>query len=205
VATSARESIDDALAPPNHALSPSVCFHTYLYFADRVLDANQAVTACGRCFRHEGLNFHLGERLWDFSMREIVFVGDKTWVEHQRQRGVELSIQLVKSFGMDAWIENASDPFFLNNYVAQRYFQRASLTKLELHFGLPYSGKSIAVASYNAHSDFFGRSFGIRQEDDFAQTACIGFGIERWVWAMFAQFGADFATWPGHVKDQLSL
>jgi len=74
-----RDRLDRTVAAPQHVLSPAVCFHTYLYFADRPLDGPHTITACGRCFRHEGKNFQMAERLWDFSLREIVFVGPLGW------------------------------------------------------------------------------------------------------------------------------
>jgi seryl-tRNA synthetase len=200
-----RQMLDKTLAPPSHILSPAVCFHTYRYLADRPLAGPTTVTANGRCFRYEGKNFSMVERIWDFSLREIVFVGPKQWVLDRRQATIDSTIALVKRLGLDAWIETANDPFFINNYVAQRYFQLTNMAKLELRLGLPYAGTSIAAASYNSHLDFFGRSFAIAEGTGFAHTGCVGYGIERWTWALFAQFGPDVAGWPEAVRTTLRL
>src|SRR5262249_17471128 len=112
-----RDRLEQTVAPPAHVLSPAVCFHTYLYFADRALPGPQTITACGRCFRYEGTNFSLVERLWDFSLREIIFVGPAEWVMARRQICVDAAAKLCADLGLDAWIESANDPFFLNNFA----------------------------------------------------------------------------------------
>jgi seryl-tRNA synthetase len=193
------------LRPPRHVLSPAVCFHTYQGLADKKLERPRIVTAAGRCFRYEASNFSALERVWDFTMREIVLVGPQAWVDELRERGLAEAQKLVTELGLDAWIETASDPFFLNNFVAKKYFQLMTKTKYELQLGLPADGRSLAAASFNLHQDFFGKSFGIAIDGDngFASTGCIAFGLERWVWAIYSQFGADSTRWPAAVHKLL--
>jgi seryl-tRNA synthetase len=200
------------LRPPRHVLSPAICFHTYLAFADRTIAGPQTVTARGRCFRYEAGNFTSLARLWDFTLREIVFVGPAPWVAARREQAIAACGRLVEELGLDAWIETANDPFFLGNAVARRYFQRVSRTKYELQLSLPSeggprpgSGSSIAAASFNLHGDFFGRSFGIGDPSGVASTACVGFGVERWTYALFAQLGPDVARWPERARRALGL
>lgn len=197
--------IRDALAPPTHLLSPTVCYHTYAWLADKPLTRPTVVTANNRCFRWEAANFATAERLWDFSMREIIFAGDPAWIEDQR-RGVIAAVQkIVDRLALDAWIETANDPFFVTQFAAKRYFQLITQAKLELRLSLPYAGTSLAAASFNLHSDFFGRAYGIGREQAFASTGCTGFGLERWVWALFAQHGPRLADWPAQVIRALEL
>ncbi|HEY3818988.1 MAG TPA: hypothetical protein VGL81_17580 [Polyangiaceae bacterium] len=194
------------LAEPSHILSPAVCFHAYVELRDRPLAEPLVLTARGRCFRWESRNFATLERLWDFGMREVIFVGAEKWVEEGRRAWVEETAKLIDSLHLDAWIETANDPFFAQNFVAQRYFQRVSHTKYELRLSLPYApGRSLAAASYNLHRDYFGRSFGIVDGGGFAHTACVGFGLERVAWALFAQHGPRVEDWPGAVRRVLSL
>jgi seryl-tRNA synthetase len=194
------------LAGPAHVLSPAVCFHAYVELRDRPLAEHLALTARGRCFRWESRNFETLERLWDFSLREIIFLGPEGWVEDQRRAWVDETARLVESLELDAWIETANDPFFIGNFVAQRYFQLVSHTKYELRLALPYApGRSLAAASYNLHRDYFGRSFGIAEGGGFAHTSCVGFGLERFAWALFAQHGPDLRGWPATVRRALSL
>jgi seryl-tRNA synthetase len=193
------------LRPPRHVLSPAICFHTYLGLADRQLDGPRTVTAVGRCFRYESSNFTTLERVWDFTLREIIFVGPKGWVEERRERALAETQRLVEELGLDGWIETASDPFFVNNFVAKRFFQLMTRTKYELQLGLPADGRSLAAASFNLHQDFFGKSFGIAIDGGFAATGCVGFGLERWVWALFCQLGPAIAAWPASVRRALAL
>ncbi len=199
------EGLVGHLKPPEHILSPAVCFHTYLNFSDRTLAGPLAVTALGRCFRYESTNFTTLERIWDFSLREIVFVGPRPWVDEQRERSLRESQKLVEELGVDGWIETANDPFFVNNFVAKKYFQLMTRTKYELQLGMPAEARSLAAASYNLHNDFFGRSFGIKLGGEFAFTGCVGFGLERWVWALFSQFGPTLADWPRETRQALDL
>jgi seryl-tRNA synthetase len=193
------------LAPAAHALSPAVCFHTYFMLADRQLEQPLTVTAKGRCFRFESKNMTTLERGWDFSMREVIFVGPKAWVDERRQLALTQVQKLVEEMSLDAWIETANDPFFATNFVAKRYHQLMTQAKYELRLTLPYAEKSLAAASFNIHGDFFGRSFGIAHEGGFASTGCLAFGVERWVWALYCQLGVDVARWPASVRHALSL
>lgn len=194
-----------ALSEPSHLLSPSVCFHTYAWLANRALDAPVTVTAAGRCFRWESTNFATCERLWDFAMREIVFIGDAAWVEARRGEAMVAVRGVVEELELDAWIETASDPFFATRFAAKRYYQLLTQAKFELRLALPYAGSSLAAASFNVHQDFFGKAFEVRTADGFAATGCVGFGLERWVWALFAQHGPDLAAWPAGIRDVLGL
>jgi seryl-tRNA synthetase len=199
-------AIASALATPTHVMSPSVCFHTYAALADSRVPANRTFTAVQRCYRWESVHFATLERLWDFTMREIVFVGDPTWVEYQRQHAIVETTRLVEALDLEAWIETANDPFFVGNFAAKRYFQLLRQAKLELRLALPYAESSLAAASFNVHEDFFGRSFEIRADEKrFASTGCVGFGVERWVWALFAQHGSRVDDWPAGVRDGLRL
>jgi seryl-tRNA synthetase len=196
-----------ALRRPPLVMMPAACLNTYVHLSDRPLPEPKVVTARVRTFRYESRNMQTLERLWEFSVREVVFLGPREWVEECRKKAVDATAQFVEELGLDAWVETANDPFFVNNFVAQRFFQLASQTKYELRLSLPYAGegRSLAAASFNLHNDFFGRSFGIAHAPDFAFTGCVGYGLERWVWALFAQLGPDVAAWPGHVRRALRL
>ena len=193
------------LAPPAHVLSPAVCFHTYALLADRPLERPLTVAAKGRCFRFESKNMTMLERAWDFTMREVIFVGPKDWVDERRQRAIAEVQELVGEMDLDAWIETANDPFFATNFVAKRYHQLMTQAKFELRLMLPYANKSLAAASFNIHGDFFGRSFAIALDNGFVSTGCLAFGVERWVWALFAQLGPRVSAWPMRVRQALAL
>lgn len=54
----------------------------------------------------------------------------------------------------------------------------------------------LAIASLNKHRSFFGECYEINFGDEAAHSACVAFGIERWLHALFQAHGSDPATWP---------
>jgi hypothetical protein len=45
----------------------------------------------------------------------------------------------------------------------------------------------LAIASINRHRSFFGEAYDIRYGNEPARSACIAFGIERWLFALLEQ------------------
>ncbi|MBU1537393.1 hypothetical protein KKF84_18905, partial [Myxococcota bacterium] len=78
-----------------HICSPAVCFHLYQALENRVLDKVVCRTAVGPCFRYESVNMATLERLWDFSMRDIIFVGPSDEVDVLRQSAMDPVMELV--------------------------------------------------------------------------------------------------------------
>jgi seryl-tRNA synthetase len=189
-------------------LSPSVCFHWYMWLRDSRLSQPCAITALGKCFRYESTNLSGLERLWDFTMREIIFVGAADYVLASRGTLVELSARYLDELGLAYEISTATDPFFVDSYAVQAAYQQGFELKFELLVPLPYSGKKLAVGSINYHQDFFGRAFAIETEEGPAHTGCIGFGYERLALAFLAQHGTDEKHWPeavtGHLRASTS-
>lgn len=182
-------------------LSPSVCFHWYMWLQHSKLPNPRAITALGKCFRYESSNLSGLERLWDFSMREIVFVGPEAYVLESRRELVKLCTEFLDELGLDYEISTAMDPFFVDSYAVQAAYQQGFELKYELLAPLPYSGKKLAVGSINYHQDFFGRSFAIETGEGPAHTGCLGFGYERLALAFLAQHGVDERKWPKAVVD----
>jgi hypothetical protein len=119
---------------------------------------------------------------------------------------MEETIKLADALELAGWVETANDPFFIGRFAAKRYFQLLTRAKLELRLELPYSGGSLAAASFNVHEQFFGRAFGITDlEGQPRTTGCLGVGVERWVWVLFAQHGPRVAAWPKQVRERLGL
>ena len=181
-------------------LSPSVCFHWYQWLRDTELPNPTAITALGKCFRYESSNLTGLERLWDFTMREIIFVGPPEYVLASRDTLVAESARFLDELGLAYEISSATDPFFVDSYAVQAAYQQGFDLKFELLAPLPYSGKKLAIGSINYHQDFFGRSFAIQSSGASAHTGCIGFGYERLVLAFLAQHGMDEENWPDTVQ-----
>lgn len=182
-------------------LSPSVCFHWYRWLRDAELPNPVAITALGKCFRYESSNLSGLERLWDFTMREIIFVGSAEYVLASKDTLVAESTQFLNELGLAYEISTATDPFFVDSYAVQAAYQQGFDLKFELLAPLPYSGKKLAVGSINYHQDFFGRSFAIGYRGGSAHTGCIGFGYERLALAFLAQHGLDQENWPERVQE----
>lgn len=184
-------------------LSPAVCYHLYFTLADKPLpEENITATAVGNCFRHESSNMEGLERLWDFTMREVIFVGKKDWVLSQREEGRKVMTGFLEKMGLNYHIESANDPFFVGEFSKQAAFQSAFQLKYEIRGALPFKQSSLAVGSYNYHQDFFGRHLNITlpQNGEPIHTGCIAFGLERMAYAFLAQHGFDKKKWPEDVR-----
>lgn len=184
-------------------LAPAVCFHCYAWLHDSQLAEPKVVTAVGKCFRYESSNLTGLERLWDFTMREIIFVGPKDYVLSQRKKAIDDLVGILAEWGLTYEIKSATDPFFIEGYTAQVAFQAGFDLKYEIQALLPYKKKTLAVGSFNYHQDFFGRSFDMKTaEGQPAHTGCAAFGIERLVLAFFAQHGLEPERWPEAVAQE---
>jgi seryl-tRNA synthetase len=167
-----------------------------MWLRDSKLAEPRAVTALGKCFRYESSNLSGLERLWDFSMREIIFVGTADYVLTMRNSLVQLCTRFLDELQLAYEVTTATDPFFVDSYSVQAAYQRGFELKYELLVPLPYSGKKLAVGSINYHQDFFGRSFAIETSAGPAHTGCLGFGYERLALAFIAQHGLSETNWP---------
>ncbi|HUF28041.1 MAG TPA: hypothetical protein VMM18_13790 [Gemmatimonadaceae bacterium] len=186
----------DAAAPAGAALQPAVCWHAYVALAGTFLTRQRTLTLQGSCWRHEGARLQPLARGWAFTMREIVAFGTSDVVEAFRQRGVRRAVALAGSFGLEATVAAASDPFFAPTARGKALLQRVKALKHELVVQLG-DGRALAVASFNHHEDFFGDRFDIRLADGgIAASGCVAYGIERWVLAIVAAHGPDAAGWP---------
>ncbi|MDJ0763732.1 MAG: hypothetical protein QNJ97_12185 [Myxococcota bacterium] len=188
------DSIDE-LAQPAHCLSPAVCYHAYGGLMDSQFNKAdgglKVFTARGRCFRYESKNTTNLDRLMEFSMREIIFVGEKEQVLLARERACEVWWRLIELLQLGASLETAADPFFASDFSSLRFFQLTNELKWELL--LPVSqDKSIAAASFNYHESFFGQNFAIRQVDaEPVHTGCAAFGLERLAYALLMQIPGE--------------
>ncbi|GAA3971186.1 hypothetical protein GCM10023085_61730 [Actinomadura viridis] len=185
----------------DHCLPPTMCFHTYHRFADAPLPGGAAtVTARGKSFRYEARYRRSLERLWDFTIREVVLLGPRDRVLADRRRLMERAWDLMDDLGLGGRCEVAGDPFFADAGTAERVWSQ-HLLELKYELRLPLDGdRDVAVASFNFHDRFFGESFGIGGADGPVHTSCAGFGLERLAYAFLCRHGADPARWPARVR-----
>jgi seryl-tRNA synthetase len=191
----------------DYCLPPTMCFHTYHQLAERPLpEPSLVVTSRGKSFRFESRYRRSMERLWDFTIREIVFLGPRDLVLEGRRRLMERTFALAEALGLGGRCEVANDPFFIDTNTAGRsWSQRMFELKYELRLPVTSSG-DIAVCSFNFHERFFGESFGIASAggEGLVHTACAGFGLERFAYAFLCQHGVDPSGWPGEVREAVA-
>jgi len=164
---------------------------------------------CWQCagFRYESRNASGLDRLYEFNVREIVFVGTDEFVAQKRRQAIPLVTGLAKTFDLDMKVETATDPFFATVSASKKFFQAAQEVKNEILIPVldkDCNKKSMACGSVNMHGRFFGEKFNITASDgEPASTGCIGLGIERWVLAAFTQHGFDPMRWPEAVRERI--
>jgi len=192
----------DSFSPIQNLLSPAVCYHLYFALADQSLpEGKMIVTAVGNCFRYEAINLTSLERLWNFTMREVIFIGNKDFVLENREIARQRMQKVFQELELAYRVESANDPFFIGEFRKQAAFQSAFQLKFEIRASLPFKNSTLAVGSYNYHQDFFGRHLNISLPDGSpAHTGCVAFGLERMAYAFLAQYGFDPNQWPLCMK-----
>ena len=182
-----------------HVLAPAACFHVYMANEEKTLEGNTLVTTRGTCYRYEGRNASTLERLWDFQMREIVYLGSRQFVRDCRDETQERVLRLVEQWGLSGVVEAGHDPFFLRGERPECELDPDA--KFELRLDLPYRDADSACASFNISGTFFGSTSNIMSSDGgTAWTGCTAFGLERWAWAAVMQHGTNPARWPHGLR-----
>ena len=180
-----------ALAPSHDVLTPAACYHLYAHHRGLRFEGCRHFTTKATCFRRESHYLPL-ERQWSFTMREIVCMGTARETAAFLDRAAALLDDFVADLGLRLDWAPATDPFFRPSSNPQYLMQRVHPTKHELLFD-----DRLAIASRNLHHDHFGRAFSIEAAGgEPVHTACMAFGIERWLAVFVRSFGADPAGWP---------
>lgn len=177
-------------APVTAVLTPAACYHVYSGHQGEQLPAARYLTTRNTCFRREP-RYEPLRRQWSFSMREIVCLGTPaeaaSFLDHARAAVDQFAALL--DLPLD-W-SPATDPFFRPRSSPGYLLQRIQPTKHEATYG-----RSLALGSANLHHDHFGAAFDITRNGAPATSACIAFGIERWLFALTHRHGPDPAGWP---------
>jgi hypothetical protein len=187
------------------AICPSCCYHCYEGMENWQIEGpGRCTTMAVNCHRYEGANHRTMTRLRAFTQRDVVWVGHPRYVMDGRAQAEELIVQWARDWELVGTFETANDMFFTQDYAVKASFQRQQQAKKELRLLIPFEKQTISVFSSNFHSMTFGKAFNITQGGKPATSACVGWGYERWVFAIFSQFGLDWEKWPDRLREDFA-
>lgn len=200
-----------AFGSPKICLCPALCYHCYPTLENQQLDSSGHVeTSVGKIARYESSSMTGLDRLWEFTQRSIIWVGEDDFCEERREWALEAAAQLANEWDIEYTIETANDPFFASVSTAMNMWQRAQDLKFELRANVEPHGdgtpRTVAAASFNLHGPCFGHGFNIKDASGGpAFSGCASWGIERWVLVVFTQHGFDFTNWPSALRSATGL
>ncbi|WP_181873213.1 aminoacyl--tRNA ligase-related protein [Fontibacillus phaseoli] len=189
-----------------YALTPAACFHCYEELEGQVVNGPLVLASTSNCFRHEA-PWRLGKhRMNEFNVKELAFIGDAEFVRATRLQAVEEIWALFTALGLEGSIETASDPFYFEEDVLKGQHQLMADMKYELICRLDGGKESFAISSVNDMRQSLCKAFDIRDRNgNWQHSGCVGFGIERWMYALFATYGNVLAFWPEPIRKLLGL
>ena len=176
--------------PFRQLLTPAACYHFYHRIAGTSLSSECTLTTKCQCHRREE-EYHPLQRQWCFQMREIVCIGASNVVQRFTEKCRERVDELAMDLKLATDWEVATDPFFEPIADPKALAQLIEPTKTELVFG-----GNLAIGSINRHRSFFGECYDIQFNGEPAHSACVAFGIERWLYALIQVHGTDLQDWP---------
>jgi seryl-tRNA synthetase len=184
------------------ALNPAACYPLYPTLTGTIPSGGRIVTMMNWVFRHEpSLE---PTRMQSFRVREFVRVGEMEDVIEWRDMWLTRGVELLRSLGLDATPDVASDPFFGRGGRMMAATQKEQKLKYEVLVPVNSVENPTAVCSFNFHHQHFGSTFGIMTpRGEAANTACLGFGLERVTMALFKHHGFDPGRWPAAVRKLL--
>lgn len=173
------------LRPTGYLLPSATCYGLLLSLEGRdVGDEGLRLSATGRCFRNE-THYDALRRLWGFHMREVLYLGTKGGAVEHLEQGAEFVQETAALLGLELTRAAADDPFYDKGGSRARLM---ALDPVKHEFSAP---DGTAIASVNRHRNFFGERLDIRAGSHGpVYSACVAFGVERWVHAMILAHGS---------------
>jgi seryl-tRNA synthetase len=185
-------------------LMPAICYPVYPAVAARgPLPAGGVTIDPGAAYAFRREPSGDPARLQMFHMRELVRIAEPETVCAWRDVWRDRALELLRGLGLAAELDVAADPFFGRAGRMLAASQREQELKFEIL--APIAGaEPTAVASFNYHREHFASAYAITMAGgELAHTACLGFGQERVVLALFRAHGLDVAAWPAAVRSEL--
>jgi seryl-tRNA synthetase len=192
----------DAMAITDVSLNPAACYPLYPTLPGTVPAKGRVVTMMNWVFRHEPSPEPT--RMQAFRVREYVACGPPDMVIQWRDTWLERGKTLLEGLGLPAKADVATDPFFGKGGKMLAASQRELKLKFEVLVPVISTDNPTACCSFNYHEAKFTDAFGIALPgNELAHTACLGFGLERCVMALFQTHGFDPGAWPSAVRNKL--
>jgi seryl-tRNA synthetase len=196
------EAWGDTQGMTDVVLNPAACYPVYPSFTGTVPEKGRLVDMQNWVYRHEPSPE--STRMQAFRVREFVRVGTPETVVEWRNLWVKRGVEILTGLGLPAKSDVAADPFFGRGGRMLAVSQKDQKLKFEVLVPVISEEKPTAVCSFNYHQEHFGHTFEIKTASGAtAHTACLGFGLERCVMALFRHHGCDPGLWPREVRAQL--
>lgn len=188
----------------DQVLAPTVCYHCFESLQGARLEGARSFTAMNHCSRFEVDGDTDLARLHTFLMRELISFGDAHSVAAMLDHALEWTTGMLRRWGIPHRVCTATDPFFAGAQSGKTFFQATFALKRELRLPLPYTGRWLAVGSFNNHQQSFTRAFDIGAPMPLA-SGCVGWGHERLALALLANAGCEPADWPAAMRADLAV
>lgn len=198
------ESWSEHLAVTDLCLTPAICYPLYPTLKGKLPPGGGLYSLLGWAYRHEPSSEPT--RMQSFRMREFIRAGTAEQVVEWRDMWLQRGLELLRSLGLNANSDVAADPFFGRGGKMMAQNQREQRLKFEVLIPVISEENPTACCSFNFHQDHFGSKWEIQTADgEVANTACLGFGLERIVMALFKTHGCNIDNWPADVRRRLSI
>lgn len=177
------------LAEIRQVMTPAACYHFYDELEGVELEQKTFLTTRCVCYRREE-NYAPLTRQWAFSMREIVCLAGMAEVKAFLEEFEQLLLRYFEKLQLPVKFEYATDPFFNPLSNPKYLMQKLEPVKREM----VYDGW-LSVGSLNFHRNFFGETFSISCNQEPAFSACVAFGLERWIYMILREQGYAPEGW----------
>jgi seryl-tRNA synthetase len=193
---------ESLFAASDVALASAACHPVYPLCSGTLAAGGRRFDVASYCFRHEPSVDPV--RMQAFEMHELVFVGRAEDAVAHRDQYLTLALKALDELGLRTETEVANDPFFGRRGRMIAAAQREEVLKIEVVTPVSSDTCPTAVVSGNCHRDHFGSAFAIDADDGtVAHSACVAFGVDRLVLALYRRHGLELSAWPAAVRNRL--
>ena len=174
---------NEDLQTHNKFLTPAACLHIYPMLEGKKIQ-NQNIITKARVYRYEGNRYNETGRFWDYTVREMVFVGSVDYVRKMLKEIMDKTITYAKNITPKAKLVQSSDVFFSckRNEIKKKL---PGLTDIVL-INTILSDDDLTQWDYNYYFSIslinFSMPFHFDQKGSIV-SGCVGFGLERWLLA----------------------